>query len=430
MAADRYVVLGVAGVRSGWFSELSRWATSGAVPVEFVKAVSAEEVRARLRSGRQFSALLVGADVAGLDRDLIMAAHDNGATVIVVGPDPGNRDWTDIGAAAVLDRDLDRTALLGTLDAVAAPVARAVATDAIIPPAPVTGLRGRLVAVTGAGGTGASTLAIGLAQALADDPRYAHVVCLADLALRADQGALHDVDDVVPSVVELAEAHRSGRPSSEEVRRLTWQVTERGYHLLLGLRRSREWTAVRPRSFEAALDGLRHAFRVVVADIDADVDGEDETGSIDLEERNVMARTTALAADLVVVVGRPGVKGIHSLLRVIGDLVALGVAPDRLVPVINDAPRGARARAELTAAFGLLAADTAPAAPTPLFVARRKRVDESLHDGSRLPRQLGAGLFRAVSTLLARREAVPVPESPVPVPVVAGSLGSWTEGER
>ena len=430
MPADRYVLLGLAPARAPWFAELARWATSGMLPVEFVKAVSLEEVRVRLRSGRGFSALLVGADVIGLDRDLIAAAHDAATPVVVIGTDRAGRDWTELGAASVLAADFDRGALVSVLEEVATPISRS---DHAGNPAPVAApedaLRGRLVAVTGPGGAGSSTLAMSIAQGLAGDPRYADVVCLADLALRADQGALHDVGDVVPSVVELTEAHRSGTLGAEQVRDLTWDVAERGYRLLLGLRRSREWTAVRPRSFAAALDGLRRAFRILVADVDPDLDGEAATGSIDLEERNVMARTAVLAADVVVAVGRPGVKGLHSLLRVLTDLLELGVPADHLVPVINEAPRTLRARAEVTRAFGVLAAEAAPGVGSPLFVAHRARVEEALRDGARLPRQLGANVTRSVSTLLERAEPVGPLVVDEPVPIAAGSLGSWTEDE-
>jgi hypothetical protein len=74
MAADRYVVLGLARARAGWFGQVARWATAAALPVDFVKTVSGEEVRSRLRSGRPFSALLVDGGLAALDRDLIELA--------------------------------------------------------------------------------------------------------------------------------------------------------------------------------------------------------------------------------------------------------------------------------------------------------------------------------------------------------------------
>ena len=47
-AADRWVLLGLAGPRSGWFADVSRWANESTIPVDFVKCVSADEVRARM----------------------------------------------------------------------------------------------------------------------------------------------------------------------------------------------------------------------------------------------------------------------------------------------------------------------------------------------------------------------------------------------
>ena len=59
MSGARYVVLGLAPPRAAWFAEVGRWAGSGTIPVDFVRCVSVDEVRARLVSGRSASALLV-----------------------------------------------------------------------------------------------------------------------------------------------------------------------------------------------------------------------------------------------------------------------------------------------------------------------------------------------------------------------------------
>ena len=71
IAGERFVVLGVAQVRSSWFRDVARWATSAMLPIEFVKAMSVEEVRVRLRSGRGYSALLIDDSLPGADRDLV-----------------------------------------------------------------------------------------------------------------------------------------------------------------------------------------------------------------------------------------------------------------------------------------------------------------------------------------------------------------------
>jgi hypothetical protein len=182
---------------------------------------------------------------------------------------------------------------------------------------------------------------------------------------------------------------------------------------------------------------------VVVADVEADVEGEREGGSLDVEERNVMSRTAIGRADVVLVVADPGMKGIHSSARVVGDLLGLGVPGYRVIPVLNRAPRSRRLRAELVAAFAALAcpdpaslahashvmtggsvvASEQGSTPSPIFVPER-RVEECLRDGVRLPSQMTIPVTGAVRAVLdrhgARRPAFAGPEMVTP-----GSVGHW-----
>ena len=59
MTGERYVGLGLATARSAWFTRVARWATVGSVPLDFVKCIDADEVRAATRLG---AAVLGGAD--------------------------------------------------------------------------------------------------------------------------------------------------------------------------------------------------------------------------------------------------------------------------------------------------------------------------------------------------------------------------------
>jgi hypothetical protein len=426
MVNERYVVLGVAPARSAWFRSVGLWANSGALPAEFVKCVSAAEVRARLGSGRRFSALVADAGLPSVDRDLLAAAASAGCAVLVVDDGRAGRDWAALGAAKVLPPAFRREDLVAALAATAAPVPRREAEpDDLLGPAAPAAWRSPVVVLTGPGGTGVSTAAIALSQALGDDVRHAGMVLLADLRLHAEQAMLHDARDVVPSVQELVEAHRAGRPSSESVRSMAFAVAERRYQLLLGLRRARSWPVVRPHAFEAALDSLRRAYRVVVCDVDPDLEGEDEGGSIDVEERNVMARTAVASADVVFPVGLPSMKGLHSLVRVITELAGFGVATGRIVPVLNRAPRGGRARAALASVLADLAAPAAgDGMPTPIFLPERN-VDTDLHDGARLPAALGSPLAGAVRAVLSRSPAAL--SSGGPEAVRPGSLGVWAD---
>jgi len=437
MAAERYVLLGLAPARSSWFRVVAQWANSGTIPAEFVKCLSVEELRARLASGRPFSAALVDSSVSGLDRDLVDTARAAGCAVMAVADQrhhagQGQSDWGQLGVAEVLPEYFDPSALLAALGAHTAMISRGESLPGDGAPEPTPGRQGLVALVCGPGGAGTSTAAIALVQGLATDPRHGQPILLADLALHAEQAMLHDARDIVPGVQELVEAHRTRRPAPEEVRAVAFQVHERGYDLLLGLRQARAWSSIRTRAFEAAFASLRGAYHVVVTDADAELEGEEAGGSFEVEERHVMARTAASQADVVFAVGMPGMKGLHSLVRVLGDLRAFAVAPERVVPVVNRAPRNPRARAEITAALAALTASaTTPpggqaSAPSPVFLPER-RVDEALRLGSRLPDALAQPLAGAFTAVMRR---APAGAGSGPQRVQPGSLGFLGGGEQ
>jgi hypothetical protein len=425
--SDHFVVLGVARVRSAWFRDISRWSNAAALPVEFVKCVSSDEVRARLASGRPFSALLIDGSLPALDRDLTDAARSTGCAVVAVDDGRARRDWAQIGVDAVLSEPAGRDAVLAVLREHARPVASFTAdVDLTRVDADFAGWRGQLVAVVGGGGVGTSTIAMAVAQGLAADVRHAGLVVLADLARRADLALLHDAGDVVPGVQELTEAHRTRVLPSDDVRSLTFACDDRGYYLLLGLRRSRDWSVLRPRAFEFALDGLLQSFRVTVADVDADLEGESDCGSIDVEERNLMARTAIGRADVVTVVGLPGVAGIHRQARIIDELLRFGVEPARVLPIVNRGPRLPRARTDIARAVaGTIAAlqgDEVGVA-SPLFLPDRRRIDDFHRDALPLPHPIVDPAEAAVRAMLERVAPRALPTELVAV--VPGSLGSW-----
>ncbi|HUP87217.1 MAG TPA: hypothetical protein VM143_16300 [Acidimicrobiales bacterium] len=425
----RFVVLGLAQARSTWFRAVAEWANSASIPVEFVKCMSPAELRAHLGSGRAFSALLVDGALPALDRDLVDAAAEVGCAVVVVDDVRVTRDWRALGAAAVINPVFERKDLLDVLATHTARIPRGDRVPGQVGAAVGPGARGHVALVCGPGGTGVSTAAIALAQGLADDARYARSVLLADFARHAEQAMLHDARDVVPGVQELVDAHRTARPPLEQVRSFTFDVEERGYHLLLGLRRARSWSSIRPRAFDAAFDSTRRGWRAVVCDTDPDLEGEDEGGSIDVEERHVMSRTVAAHADVAFIVGLAGMKGIHSMVRVLTELLDHGVPAPTVVPVVNRAPKAGRARAEITSAVGSLlrGRPASGAMPSPIFLPER-RVDEALRDGVRLPTSLTAplaGAFVAVVRSSATSNRTPTRDEPQLV--APGSLGRWSD---
>ncbi len=433
MSDERWVVLGLAHPRVEWFSRLSRWSTAAAVPVDFIKCVSSEEVLARLNGGRHYSALLVGGDVSALDRDLIDSVRIAGAAVIVVGPTV-ERSWVELGVAAVLPEEFERSDLLGVLTDHAPPVAQVSAVASDSPIEYESTWRGRLIAVTGPGGAGSSVVAMATAQSFGSESSNSSMVLLADLALNAEQGMLHDAREVIPGIQEFVDAHRAGKVPVEQMRSLVFEAVGRGYHLLLGLRRHRDWTAIRPRSFESSLDGMLRSYRLVVADIEHDFEGEKDTGSRDVQDRNHMARTVAAAADLVVVVGVATTKGIHSLTRTIRELAAVEVEPERIVAVLNRTTRNPRRQADAADALASLLARDRRVGDIgyPIFVSERADIEFALRDGVRLPNSAGKSLHAQLVDRLASRSgrsgsANQIHATAEPVPIRPGSLGHWSD---
>ena len=420
----RYAVVGLASPRSPWFREVARWASAATLPVELEVCLGVEEAQVRLGTGRATSALLVDGSHPGADRDLFDLARRAGAAVLVV--DDGPRPWAELGADAVLPSRFDHHQLAGALDA-HAPTVDVVAGVALAGGGEVDdrGPQATLLAVTGSAGSGTSTTARALAQGLAASG--AGQVLLADLALHADQAMAHDVGDVLPGVQELADACRASHPDVDQVRELTWHAPHLEYRLLLGLRRHRDWTVLRERSTTTAVGALQRAFDVVVADVDPDVEGEADTGSLDVADRNLLARTVLPGAALVLVTTRPDVRGLHRLAVHLADLVDAGVAPARLLPVLVGVPRRPALRAALVAAVAGLAPTGGddPVAP-PLLLPRRVDVERAVRDGRPLPRSLASACAGAVTAVLRRLPAGP-PAGEHPEPVVPGSLGAWAD---
>ena len=422
MARERFVVLGLAHVRSTWFREVGRWSTNASAPIDFVKCVSGEELRTVLDSGRAVSAVLVDSGLPVLDRDFVDRARTIGAGIIVVDDGRVRRNWKELGIEAVLPADFGRDDLLSALEAHSTPISGV--DHVLLDTAPAGDMwRGHLVAVTGTGGVGTSTIAMAIAQGMANDPRNRGLVALADLALDADQAMLHDAGDVAPGLQELVDAHRAGTPPVHDIRDFLFEVERRGYCLLVGLRRHRDWTVIRPRAFAAALSNLQRAFRFVIADIECDIEGEDETGSLDVEERNNISRHTAAHADVVIIVGSSCMQGLRALVRTIHDLRGLGVDAERMIVVINRAPRRPRQRAEISRAVAELAND--PALANPIFFGERKRIDQYLRDASPLPDAACAPLARAVHCALDNSPRNNATDGE-PAIVRPGTFGKWT----
>lgn len=421
---ERYVVAGLARGRRDWFSNVARWATAGVSPIEFVKCLTADEVRALLGAGRRLSALLVDSATPGLDRDLVELATSMGCPTIVVSDGRAHRDWEAIGCAAVIADDFGPDELFDVLASSARPIDHDVqrvgrvrlSTDD-------EGRQGQVIAVVGSGGVGTSTVSMIAAQAMA---RLGRSTVLVDGARRSHHAMLHDLGDVMPGLPELVESHRSDRLAPEQVASLTFDIATRDYSLLLGLRRTHDWTAMRRRSIDAALDALARTYETTVVDIDSDLDGEALTGSADVGDRHGVTASTLAMAALVLLVGQHDLKGLAAVERLYGELIDAGVSPQRCVVVFNQADRSPARRALATRSLATLIGAAPSATSAPLFVRRIRNLDDLHHRCAPLPSstvdRFGRAVLHALDSVPAPSEASG-PELGEPEPITAGSLG-------
>ncbi len=423
---DRFVVLGLAGPRAAWFSAVGQWAHAGSLPVDFVKCVSEEQARTRLTSGRVHSAVLLDATLPSVDRDLIEAAHDAGTAVLVVDSRSKQDIWLELGADSLLTDDFGPDDLTEALRAHAAMVPTTEWRAAVSPKEVLPVEVAPLVALCGPGGTGVSTLTMALAQQLGSASARPRVV-LADMCLRAEQGVLHDAGDLGPGVQELVDLCRTATPTVDQARAFTYDVTERGYALLLGLRRSASWSTLRPRAVAAALDALRRAFSIVVCDCDADLESQAQGGSLDVEERHSLARAAVTNADVVFAVGTGGLKGVYSLARVVNELIDAGVSPTRVVPVFNRVGRAPRQRSSLTAALAGLLDDAARGEMALAVFLPDRDIEHALHDRARLPPALGDPLLGAFLAINKRGSRAGQYLESHARPVRPRELAAWPE---
>ncbi len=448
----RYVLVALARPRVDWLDRVVQLANSGAVAAEVQKCVGLVDLLSHVGPGKRVSAALLDGGAHGVDRDLIYRIRASGIAVFVVADPHVPHDWTSLGADAVLRREFAPHELLDTLVRSAQLVQHADFEQFATSGDGFTAAPwcGSLVAVIGPGGTGVSTVAIAAAQGLGrgtsiDDDATAnvagsrrartraarrsgdHTTALIDLRLCAEQAMLHDADPSAPGLLEVIDACRLGNPDPEAIRAQFTAIPDRCYDLLPGLRRRRLWTQLRPASSLHAVNAILGAYDVVVADLDADTEGEQENGSIDVEERHQLTRLALQHAAVVLVVGHSSMKGMHSLARLLREIVELGVAPDLVQPVFNHAASGSRARAGYTSALSELT-DGLEFSASPVFVPTRD-IDDRLRALVDFPSAVVDPIHGAIAAHLrrgARRGASDAPaEDRSPRPIAGGFLGRW-----
>ena len=328
----RYVLLGLASGEPAWLEAVARLVGRRSADDEFIRCTGSVDLATRLGTGRPFSAVLVDHRTVGLDRELVRRASAAGCPVIVVGgaDDPGR--LASLGATAHMVDPPSLQDLDGMLARHATPIGRIddLRLGLRAEDGPV-GWTGRMVAVTGPGGTGASTVARLLAAALADDPRMYSSVLLVDACLEADQAHMHGIIDSQVDLQAAARAHRNGDPVDSELRALTFVPAGHRHRLLPGIRQRRDWPTIGGPSLEAALGNLRDHHLATIVDVDPYVDLAPTHQPVGPTTPGEPARIVFGMADLVLVVGRAGSDSVRSLARVRANLADSGLPAERVM---------------------------------------------------------------------------------------------------
>jgi MinD-like ATPase involved in chromosome partitioning or flagellar assembly len=240
---------------------------------------------------------VIAAELPWLDRDLVGTLHDHGVTVVTVGQ----------GSAVPLDRIgvAHRLAADASADDLAALLHRIGSNDAPVTPArpvritdPVAPEGAQMIAVWGAAGSpGRTTVAVHVA---AEAARRGRPVLLVDGdAWSASVAQLLGLDEA-PSVTQAARLATEGWRQPLES---CLQAGPAGCAVLAGLAHSELWPEVRERAWTSVLDAARDSRALVVIDLAAPIE-EDEELAFDRVpyRRNLMTLTALEAADEVVLV--------------------------------------------------------------------------------------------------------------------------------
>lgn len=169
------------------------------------------------------------------------------------------------------------------------------------PPARAGGAQGEIVAVWGPmGSPGRTTIAMGMAEALAETGRR---VCLADADTYAPSVtmALGIVEDASGLGVACRQADHGSLVGSTLL--AASRHVRGSWHVLGGISRPDRWADLRPSALDRVWDAAREAYDVTVVDVGFCLESDEASGPAWARHRNAAAISAIGAADRVVAVG-------------------------------------------------------------------------------------------------------------------------------
>lgn len=267
-----------------------------------------------------------------------------------------------------------------------------------LPPRPIPGQLGALVAVWGpTGGPGRSTVAATLADEIAR-------LGLGTLLIDADVygggiATMLGLLDESPGIVAAARQAGNGRLDADALAALCW-AAEPGLRVLTGLPRADRWPELRPSAIERMLAVARSMAAFTVLDVGFCVESDEEL-SFDTAAPRRNGATLAMldAADVVIAVGSGDTLGLARLLRGLDDLKEAGITSPVWIVLNRVRPSATRGSASTELAAAVLRfAGQPPAAYLPYDQAG---VDAALLAGLPIARVAPRSSFRAAVIDLA-----------------------------
>lgn len=338
MSDTRPRLIAYAPARSPWSTRCARWAAGARIPFAYLRCVTLSALVDELAQGKPHAVLV---DARACTQQVVAATIDAGVSLIGVGGDVEE-------AMAHLPETFRREELLHVL----------VSLQHDVTPLPTVGTqpscgRRRLVAVIGSGGAGTSTVAGVLAQGLsgAGEP-----VLLADLCRNASQAVLHDVKHRIDGVMEMAAVADHPQANGNGAYLPLVGVAARGYDLVLGMRQPLQWVSLRADRARRVIATLRDGEGWLVCDVDADLDTQQDTGSVGVGDRHRFTTDVLAYADVVVVVTDASLMGVFRGVELCAAVAQACSETVPIVAVINRVRRSdaLRPAARFTAAFEAL----------------------------------------------------------------------------
>ena len=337
---------------------------------------------------------LVAAELPWLDRDLVGTLADSGVTVVAVGGS-ATRPLAAIGVAHTLDPAASADEVAAVLHRLDGGPSAALDAPSVSAGRPERST-GRLVAVWGApGAPGRTTVAVHLAVEAA---RLGLNLLLIDgdawSATVAQRLGLQEA----PGVPQAARLAADGWPAPLSD---CLQSGPGGAAVLAGLPRAELWPEVRPRAWTALLDAAVALATLVVVDLAAPIE-EDEELAFDRVpyRRNLMTLTALDAADEIIIVGGTDPIALRRVILAHRTLVDTRPAvAERASVALNRTPTSARRLQDASKAISDWTG-AAPAALLPYEPAFERAVWDGLPLGAVAPRSPWLREIRSLTGVL------------------------------